>query len=480
LTVVTRANSESRDLHLELGTAIAPGTRGARELLVTALRDAVRSGRLATGSVLPPSRSLATDLGLARNTVAEAYADLVAEGWLASRQGSGTWVVNTRDIRSPSRPRGTPGQPLHDLMPGTPDVSAFPRTAWLASTRRALMAAPTEALRPGDPRGRPELREALTEYLGRARGVRTSPDAVVICAGTRNAVELLARVFATDARYKTATQPGPIAVEAYGLHIFREAIAAMGIETTPIRCDERGACVDQLEDTDAPAALLTPAHFFPHGVPLHSSRRSALIEWSRRTSGYVLEDDYDGEFRYDRQPIGAVQGLDPQRVCYLGSASKSLSPALRLGWMALPNDLVEPVIDAAGGQQFYVNAIDQLTMADFISTGQYDKHIRRMRNSYRRRRITLVERLSPFDVRISGLSAGLHLLLLLPDGTEHEALRRAGEAGIALSGLSRMRHPLAGPDVPDEDGIVVNFGAPADHAFGAAIDALCEVLAELS
>jgi GntR family transcriptional regulator/MocR family aminotransferase len=300
--------------------------------------------------------------------------------------------------------------------------------------------------------------------------VRTSPDAIVICAGTRNAVELLARVF---------SERGPIAIEAYGLFIFREAIAAMGVPTTPIGIDEDGAIVDELDRVEAAAALLTPAHFFPHGVPLHPARRTAVIEWSRRTGGYVLEDDYDGEFRYDRQPVGAVQGLDPQRVAYLGSASKSLSPALRLGWMALPDDLVEPVIAAAGGQQFYVNAIDQLTMADFIANGQYDKHIRRMRISYRHRRDALVERLRPFDVRVSGLSAGLHLLLVLPDGTEHEVLRRAGEAEIALSGLSRLRHPLAGPDVPAADGVVVNFGAPAEHAFGAAVDALCDVLADL-
>ena len=322
-------------------------------------------------------------------------------------------------------------------------------------------------MRPGDPRGRPELREALAEYLGRARGVRTSPDTIVICAGTRNAVELLARVFAGQ---------GPIAVEGYGLFIFREAIAAMGVDTTPIGFDEHGAKVDELDRVDAAAALLTPAHFFPHGVPLHAARRTAVIDWARRTGRYLLEDDYDGEFRYDRQPVGAVQGLDPQRVAYLGSASKSLSPALRLGWMALPDDLVEPVIAAAGGQQFYVNAIDQLTMADFITVGQYDKHIRRMRIAYRRRRDELVRRLAGFDIGISGMSAGLHLLLLLPDGTEHEVLRRAGEAGIALSGLSLLRHPRAGADIPEADGVVVNFGGPADHAFGAAVEALCGVL----
>jgi GntR family transcriptional regulator/MocR family aminotransferase len=468
LVVVSWANSESRDLHLNLGEAIRPGTRGARELLVNALRDAVRSGQLATGTMLPPSRSLAGDLGLARNTVSEAYADLVAEGWLASRQGAGTWVVNTRDVVSTHRPRGTPGQPTHNLMPGSPDVAAFPRAAWLTSARRALTAAPNEALRSGDPRGRPELREALAEYLGRARGVRVSPDNVIICAGTRNAVELLARAFSGQ---------GPIAVEAYGLFIFREAVAAMGVPTTPIGFDDDGAKVDQLDGSGAAAVLLTPAHFFPHGVPLHPARRTAVIEWARRTGRYVLEDDYDGEFRYDRQPVGAVQGLDPQRVAYLGSASKSLSPVLRLGWMALPDDLVEPVIAAAGGQQHYVNAIDQLTMADFITSGQYDKHIRRMRNSYRRRRDTLVRRLEEFDVVISGLSAGLHLLLLLPDDTEPELLRRAGEAGIALSGLLGLRHPLAGPDVPAADGLVVNFGAPADHAFAPAVDALCSVLA---
>jgi GntR family transcriptional regulator / MocR family aminotransferase len=461
------ANSGSRDLHLDLRAVIRPGTRGAREMLINALREAVRSGQLGAGTMLPPSRTLAGDLGLARNTVAEAYAELVAEGWLASRQGAGTWVVNTRGKAMPARPRGTPGVPTHNLMPGSPDVSAFPRNAWLASTRRALATAPTEALRMGDPRGRPELREALAEYLARARGVRTSPDSIVICAGTRHAVELLARVL---------RDMGPVALEAYGLFLFREAIAAAGVPSTPIGFDSDGAVIADLDRTDAAAVLLTPAHHFPHGVPLHPARRTAVLDWANRRDGYVLEDDYDGEFRYDRQPIGAVQNLEPDRVVYLGSASKSLAPVLRLGWMVVPDELIDPVLAAAGGQQFYVNGIVQLTMADFIVSGSYDKHIRRMRLSYRRRRDALVEALQPFDIGITGLLAGLHLLLTLPDGAEPLVLRRAGEAGVALSGLARLRHPLAGPEIPAGDGVVVSFGTPAEHAFAAAVDALCGVL----
>jgi GntR family transcriptional regulator / MocR family aminotransferase len=465
--VTSWANSGAKDLHLDLRAAITPGARGARELLINALRDAVRSGRLTADTVLPPSRSLAADLGLARNTVAEAYAELVAEGWLASRQGAGTWVVSTNANPLPPRPRGAPGTPTHNLMPGSPDVAEFPRGAWLASSRRALLNAPNDAFRMGDPRGRIELREALTEYLGRARGVRTSPDSIVICAGVRHGVQLLAQVLAPK---------GLIAVEAYSLFIFRNALAAMNVPTVPIGVDELGARTTELDDTAASAVLLTPAHHSPFGMPLHATRRTAVIEWARRTNGYALDDDYDGEFRYDRQPIGALQGLCPDRVAYLGSTSKSMTQAMRLGWMALPDDLVDPVIAAAGGQQFFVDAITQLTLADFIASGQYDKHIRRMRTRYRRRRDALADALSPFDVGISGLAAGVNMLLTLPDGAEPEVLRRAGEAGVAMSGLALMRHPDAGADVPDRDGVIIGFAAPAEHAFGRAVEALCGVL----
>ena len=461
------ANPGRRDLHLDLRETITPGVRGARELLLTALRDAVRSGRLAAGTMLPPSRSLAVDLGLARNTVAEAYAELVAEGWLASRQGAGTWVVNTSGAQRPARRRGTNVTPTHNLMPGNPDVAEFPRSEWAAATRRALTNAPTEALRRGDPRGRPELRDALADYLARVRGVRTSPESILICAGVRHAVELMGRVFGTQR---------PIAVEAYGLFVFRDALAAMEISTVPIGLDDHGAMVDELDNLDVPAVLLTPAHHNPYGMPLHPSRRTAVVEWAQRTDGYVLDDDYDGEFRYDRQPVGALQALSPERVVYLGSASKSLSPVLRLGWMVLPTDLVDPVIEAEGGSQFYVDGIAQLTMAEFLISGGYDKHIRRMRMRYRRRRDVTVQALSRADIEIRGLDAGLNLTLTLPDGAEQEVLQRAGEAGIGLQGLSIMRHPQAGREVPRPDGLVIGFGTPADHAFPAAIDALRAVL----
>lgn len=464
------ANTGARDLHLDLRESLTPGVRGAKDTLMAALRDATRSGRLAPGTMLPPSRTLAADLGLARNTVADAYAELVAEGWLASRQGAGTWVVDAARASGPvatvpPRPHGARVAPVHNLMPGSPDVAEFPRNQWAASMRRALTTAPTEALRMGDPRGRPELRHALADYLARARGVTASPESIVVCAGVRQAVQLLAH-----------TLGGPVAVENYGLFLFRDALAQAGVATVPLSVDEKGAVVAELEEMAVSSVLLTPAHHNPLGMSLHSSRRMQVVEWADRTGGFVLDDDYDGEFRYDREPVGSLQALRPDRVAYLGSTSKSLSQVLRLGWMVLPGPLVDAVVDAAGGQQFYVDAISQLTLAEFITGGHYDRHIRRMRARYRRRRDALVSALSPLRVKVSGLAAGVNLLVSLPDGLEHEVLRRCGEAGVAVTGLSIMRHPLAGPEVPSPDGLIVGFAAPAEHGFPAAVSALCEVL----
>ncbi|GHC46142.1 MocR-like pyridoxine biosynthesis transcription factor PdxR [Streptomyces cinnamoneus] len=454
------------DLHLEL----SDGPGGRRGALMRALRDAVRTGRLAPGTRLPPYRTLAADLGLARNTVAEAYAELVAEGWLTARQGSGTRVADRAAPPDSGRPRrpttpSRPRRPVHDLVQGTPDASAFPRTAWLASARRALTAAPHEAFGPGDPRGRTELRHAVAAYLARARGVRADPARIVVCSGFANALRLLGQVI-----------DGTIAVESYGLGFHRSLLTAAGRTTFALPIDEHGAQVRELPGSGAAAALLTPAHQFPTGGPLHPARRAALIDWARAEGGVVLEDDYDGEFRYDRQPVGAVQGLDPDRVVYIGSVSKSLSPALRLGWMVLPGHLVDAVLELKGERESWASALEQLTLADFLASGSYDRHVRRMRRLYRRRRDRLVAALAERapHVQVTGIAAGLHAVLGLPAGTERSVVQAAAWQGLAVEGLGLYRHGEA-TGVPG-DGLVVGYGTPPEHAFAGALNALCEAL----
>ncbi|WP_235921544.1 MocR-like pyridoxine biosynthesis transcription factor PdxR [Lentzea tibetensis] len=430
------------------------GPGGVRARLTRSLREAIRSARLAPGTRLPSSRALALDLGIARNTVAAAYDELVAEGWLTARHGSGTRVAQrVRPPASPARP-AVAAPAVLDLTPSTPDIALFPRTAWLRSARRALTAAPTDAFGPGDPRGRIELRVALAEYLARARGVRADPERIVIVSGTAHSLRLLNTLL-----------PGPFAVESYGLDFHRGLLSS----TVPVRVDEAGMRVEELPDVAA--ALLTPAHQFPLGGPLHPWRRAAAVEWARSVDGLVLEDDYDGEFRYDRDPVGAVQGLDPERVVYLGSASKSLSPALRMGWMVLPGHLVDAAVAEKGDREQYASALDQLTMADFVASGAYDTHVRRMRQHYRERRDQLVSALQP-HLRVPGIPAGLHAVLELPPGGERRVLDAALEVGVGVVGLGEFRHP----DVPwDRDGVVLSFGAPA---FPRALPLLRRVLAE--
>ncbi|MGW0363185.1 MocR-like pyridoxine biosynthesis transcription factor PdxR [Streptomyces sp. NPDC002990] len=449
------------DLHLEL-----PAEGARRTALAQALRSAVRSGRLAGGTRLPPYRALAADLGLARNAVADAYAELVAEGWFTARQGSGTRVAEgaaTAAVRAAAA-GPAPAGPRHDLLQGKPDPASFPRGPWAASTRRALSEAPTEAFGPGDPRGRPELRRALAAYLSRARGVRTGPESIVVCSGFANGLRLLASV-----------RPRDWAVEAYGLPFHHAILDAAGVRPHAVPVDEDGARTGQLPSR-ARTLMLTPAHQFPTGGRLLPGRRAAAVEWARTTGGVIVEDDYDGEFRYDRKPVGAVQGLAPEHVVYAGSLSKSLSPAIRLGWMVLPDHLIGPVLEAKGLRESWASALDQLALADFIECGAYDRHVRRMRRRYRDRRDQLVSVLAARapQVRLTGISAGLHAVVELPPGTEAPALAAARAAGLALDGLSGYQH-RADPDPPHE-GLVVGYAAPADSAFSRALDALAEVV----
>ncbi|MFD7296587.1 PLP-dependent aminotransferase family protein [Streptomyces sp. NPDC059897] len=454
------------DLHLEPGPS-----GGVRRGLTDALREAVRGGRLAPGTRLPASRTLAADLGLARNTVADAYADLVAEGWLTARQGSGTRVAE-RPGRAPTPARPTNRVPFagyrYDLQPGRPDLASFPRAEWLKAARRALTAAPNDALGYGDPRGRPELRAALAGYLARARGVQASPERIVVCAGFVQAMILLGEVL-----HRRGVRD--VAVESYGLDLHWGYLTRPGLRTRPLPFDEEGADVRELGAGEG-AALLTPAHQFPLGVALHARRRAAAVDWARRTGGLILEDDYDGEFRYDRQPVGALQGLDPDRVVYLGTASKSLAPGLRLGWMVLPAPLLDEVVAAKGYTDWSCGVLDQLTLAEFLESGAYDRHVRAARLRYRRRRDQLVAALAERapDVRVSGIAAGLHAVLELPPGTERSVVQAAAWQRLGVNGLAAFRHTDATAKAPDA--LVVGYGTPPDHAWPGALDTLCRVL----
>ncbi|GGV84684.1 GntR family transcriptional regulator [Streptomyces gelaticus] len=456
------------DLHLE-----TTGAKGLRAGLMDALREAVRTGRLVPGTRLPSSRGLAADLGIARNTVAEAYAELVAEGWLTARQGSGTRVAQRAEPRRPAtrttRPRAVRSRPVHNLLGGSPDLSTFPRADWLKASRRALAAAPNDAFGYGDPRGRIELRTVLADYLARARGVYADPERIMVCAGFVQALKLMGQVL----RKRRVRE---VAVESYGLDVHWNLLSEAGLRLPCLPVDDLGARTGELAGLrGAGAVLMTPAHQFPTGVPLHPDRRAAAVDWARGTGGLILEDDYDGEFRYDRQPVGALQGLDPERVVHLGTTSKSLAPGLRLGWMVLPESLVGEVSEAKGLSDWSSSALDQLTLAEFIASGAYDRHVRSMRLRYRHRRDQLVAALAERapGVRISGIAAGLHAVLELPEGSEASVLRAAAWQGLALEGISRFRHPDA---APGRDALVIGYGTPTDSAWAGALDALCRVL----
>ena len=458
------------DLFLDLQPDPADERRGRgsrrRHSLAVALRDAIAAGRLPPGSTLPPYRSLAADLGLARGTVAAVYSELAAEGWLTTRRGSGTRVADGVASPSASRTDDTTRAPhlsphvRHDFSLGQPNTGLFPRTAWINATREALTDSPDSVFAPGHPQGRPELRGALADYLARSRGVHASADDIVLMTGVQGSLELLSRNVFGDR----------VAVESYGLPFHRMAIERGGTEVVPVAVDHDGVVVDELADLDVSAVVLTPSHQFPTGVALHPERRARLIAWARRTGALIVEDDYDGEFRYDRSPVGALQALGPDVVIHAGSVSKSLSPAVRIGWLALPTRLVDTVAWAKGIREPDASLVDQLVLTRMIVSGAYDRHIRRSRQFYRRRRDELVARLATIGIDLPGVAAGLHAVIPVAADAEPGLVQRAHAHGIALVGLDFFRHP--DPPRPRDGGLVVGFGTPSASSFGADLDAL--------
>ncbi|MFK4146182.1 PLP-dependent aminotransferase family protein [Streptomyces sp. NPDC004065] len=442
------------DLHLE-----PDATAGRRAGLEKALRDAVRDGRLAPGTRLPATRRLAAELGISRGTAKAAYDQLVAEGYLTARQGSGTQVaalpaVAAEQPGAAARARA----PRLDLRPGSPDVGAFPAAAWLRALRRAIATAPSLAYDYGDPRGRIELRTALSGYLGRARGVIAPPERIVITSGYVQGLALLTRALGGAA----------VAMEDPGLPFHREVVRHNGGGVVPVRVDERGV---RAQDLGAErAVVVTPAHQYPTGVTLHPERRRALTDWARARGALIVEDDYDGEFRYDRQPVGALQGMAPGQVAYLGTASKTLGPALRLGWMVLPPHLVEAVAEAKLHSDHHTETIGQLALAELIDSHAYDRHVRACRLRYRRRRDQLLARLGPRR-RVRGIAAGLHALVDVPD--EEKVLARAEAEGLALGRLGDHWHT---PGEGRPQGLVVGYGTPRERMYPEALEVLAKVL----
>jgi GntR family transcriptional regulator / MocR family aminotransferase len=452
------------DLHLGLGPA-----RGLRAGLEHALREAVRSGRLSPGTPLPSSRVLARDLNVARGTVTQAYDQLVAEGYLTSRPRSGIRVADRPAAPAPvlSPPAAPPPEPNADLRSGMPDLSTFPRREWLAATRQVMQTAPNVAFGYGDPAGSEELREALADYLGRARGVVTRPDRIFVCAGYTQALQLICQAF----RRQGASS---IAFENPGEPSHPALAERMGLAASHLPVDEDGLVVERL--TGEAAVAVTPAHQYPLGVTLSSSRRAQLLEWARRTGGFVIEDDYDGEFRYDRQPVGALQGLAHDRVIYAGTASKTVAPGLRIAWIVVPADLVAPMRELMRWDEAYVSVIDQLVLARLIRTGELDRHLRRCRIRYRRRRDRLGEAIAQRvpTGRLSGIAAGLHAVLQLPGTSISEAglLGHLREGGVAVHGISSFYH------CPQESplGLAIGYATPPEHAYANALESLIDGL----
>jgi GntR family transcriptional regulator/MocR family aminotransferase len=442
------------------------------EQLELRLREHVRSGRLGPGSRLPSSRALAAELGISRGVVLEAYSQLTAEGYLTSSQGAPTRVASATSTERPPVAAGSlaRSQAL-DFAPAMPDLAAFPRDAWMRAQRAALRAAPFHSLGVADPRGAPELRNELMGYLGRVRGAAPEPEHTLICAGFTQGFAILCRTL----RDRGVEQ---IALEDPGWPQHRLIAERAGLEPLGVAVDEFGIDVGELAASGCEVVVVTPAHQFPSGVVLASERRGELLEWAEERDGLIVEDDYDSELRYDRVAVGALQGLAPERVCHIGSASKRLAPGVGLGWVLSPSWLTGALTFEKGLADGGSPALDQLALADFISRGELERHLRRMRLRCRARRAALVGALarSVPGARVTGVAAGLYVLALLPDVVDEEALISAAAArGVGMEGLSWHRLRGGGPP-----GLVLGFANLSEQAIERGVTEVGRALAEVA
>lgn len=457
---VAMRDGTNQGLLLEMTLSGVPRGQQASALM-NRLRNAVRSGSLPTGTRLPPSRVLARDLGVSRGVVVRVYEQLTAEGYLNARQGSGTEVAAVPRSAT-SAPRRSHRPPSN---PGLPSGAAFPRAAWLRSTQRALAELPDSALGYGDPAGYVKLRAELSAYLGRVRAMIAPPERILIVNGFGQATRLIAEVLAQRGISR-------IGLEDPGSAGLREQLTGAGVTCVPVPVDGDGLQVNALVGSSVDAVVVTPAHQFPTGVVMSPERRHALLDWARDTGGLVIEDDYDAEFRYDRTPVGALQGLGPDVVVYGGSLSKTLAPGLRIGWLVAPDHLVADLVAAKFAADLGTGIMEQATLADFLARGELDRHIRAMTFRYRTLRDGLVRelagRLPEWAVR--GTAAGLHLVVHPPFGSdEHMLARIAQRAGLDARPLSRY---AVGPF--ERPGLVVGYGHLRANAVASAVTELAD------
>jgi GntR family transcriptional regulator/MocR family aminotransferase len=447
---------------------------------VDALRTAIVDGRLPVGARLPATRVLATDLGVSRGVVVEAYQRLVDEGLASGRTGAGTVVTSLGSPRGRRPPAAAPpaehdhlrvplrlpiapgGSVEWDLSPGVPDLAAFPRTAWLRAERAVLGRATGADLSYGDPRGATGLRQALVTWLARTRGVHTTADDVTVVSGVAQALALLAQVLA-------AHGINAAAVEDPGSRGARDQLAYWGLRPVPVPVDAQGVRVVALASSGLDVALLTPAHHFPTGVVLGPQRRRDLLTWAATGDRLVIEDDYDAEHRYDRAPVAALQSSAPDQVAYTGSTSKSLAPGMRLGWLIVPRRLRADLIAAKHASDLGSPVLPQLVVAHLLASGEYERHLRQVRHRQRLRRDALLAGLREHlpEARVEGVAAGLHLLITLPrlTGQVDDVLlaEQIHAAGVFVHPLSWHRQ------LPGPPGLVLGYAAhPPDRLHAAA------------
>jgi GntR family transcriptional regulator/MocR family aminotransferase len=452
---------------------LTPKNKASLRLQVeSGIRQAIHTGRLAAGTLLPATRVLAADLGISRGVVIEAYEQLLAEGYLTARRGSATRVARrcTENVAVPPVEPASAPVYRYDFRPGVPDPSLFPRRSWLTSMRRGVQAAPYSSFDYPDSRGIESTRTALSAYLNRARATVTRPDRIVLCTGFAQGIRLICRALRErGVRSIGLEEPGHIDQCAY--------IDAEDIKKVRIPVDQDGIRIDLLARSRVGAVLIAPAHQYPTGAVLSPKRRAALLDWSLQRGTFILEDDYDAEYRYDREPIGSLQGLAPDRVVYMGTASKMLSPALRLAWLALPAELASGVAGAKLEADRGSPVLDQLSLTDFLNRGELDRHLRKTRLIYRNRRDELMKALKTHlpQLRVQGVAAGLHVMIeLARNADEGQIIKEAARQSIRVCGASIYRAKPNGA----HPALVLGYGALQTGSVDAAVRMLAIVLRE--